>query len=107
MSCINTLTTLTDFLDPTQEDSIPLVIQPKPFRRENSNLLEIPQNAAPPPDDRTLSSILTSLMEESNPDKDKEVITLDDNDPPALTSGSNSGKVEDLKRALEFLKEDR
>ena len=110
MSCINTLTTLTDFLDPqntTQEDSIPLVIQPKPFRRENSNLLEIPQNAAPPPDDRTLSSILTSLMEESNPDKDKEVITLDDNDLPALTSGSISGKVEDLKRALEFLKEDR
>ena len=50
-------------------------------------------------------SILTSLMEESNPDKDKEVITLDDNDLPALTSGSISGKVEDLKRALEFLKE--
>lgn len=114
MSCINTLTTLTDFLDPQntlQPESIPLVIQPKPFRRENSNLLEIPQNAAPPPDDRTLSSILTSLMEESNPDKEEEVITLDDSgghdDLPALTSGVISKKVEDLKRALDFLKEDR
>ena len=112
MSCINTLTTLTDFLDPESEpqESIPLEIQPKPFRRENSNLLEIPQNAAPPPDDRSLSSILTSLMEESTKDHDEEVITLDDDSgggPPALTPGSVSGKLEDLKRALEFLKEDR
>ena len=112
MSCINTLTTLTDFLDPQKSESesvIPLNIQPKSPKSKtkfsrNQNLLEI--EAEP---EQSLSSYLTSIMEQN--DVTNDVITLDDSNEveivQELTARIISSKLEALKSELEMIKENR